>query len=224
MTGAGGTSRWGRQPGDISPPRGLLRDVNADDATMNAKVRATLRADPTMRRLVERYGRVTVAPASDPFRRLIRSIVSQQVSTASAEAIRGRLFEEFRITPAGIEAADPDALRAVGLSRQKVEYVKAVAAAHRDGRIDRDRFAEMDNAAVAEALTDVRGVGPWTAKMYLLFCLGREDVFPVEDLGIRNAMQELYGTEMDRSAMMEHAEQWAPYRSYASRYLWQTQD
>lgn len=198
--------------------------IDTKPSTMKDEVRAVLREDPTMAALLDRHGPVAIEPAPDPFRRLLRSITSQQVSTASARAIRSRLFERFDVTPATLADAEEAALRDVGLSRQKAEYVRAVARAHVEGRIDRDRFEGMDDEAVMTALTEVRGIGDWTAKMYLMFCLGREDVFPVEDLGIRKGMWEAIDPELTRSAMVDHARRWAPYRSYASRLLWASQD
>jgi DNA-3-methyladenine glycosylase II len=139
--------------------------------------------------------------------------------------IRERLFDRFEVTPAAMLAADEDALRDVGLSGQKISYVRNVAEAFEADDLSREGMAHLSDEEVLARLTEIRGVGDWTAKMYLLFVLGREDVFPVEDLGIRKAMTELYGIdEGDRAAMVERAEAWRPYRSLASRYLWRAVD
>jgi DNA-3-methyladenine glycosylase II len=172
---------------------------------------------------LESHGELEVEPAEDPFARTVVSVLNQQLSTTAAAAIRDRVFDRFEVTPSGMLAAEAAALRDAGLSRQKVEYVREIARAFEDGRIDPDRYAGMDDAAVIEDLTAVRGVGDWTAKMFLLFVLGREDVFPVEDLGVRRGMEALFG-DLTRAEMVDRAEPWRPYRSYASLYLWRAVD
>ena len=179
-----------------------------------------LRSDPVMAELLDEHGPVELAPADDTFQRFVVSILRQQVSMASASAIRERVFDRFEVAPRPILDAEEAALKDAGLSRQKVEYVRNVAAAYVEHDYDRAHFAGMDDDAVVDELTAIRGVGDWTAKMFLLFCLGREDVFPVEDLGIRKSMRALYDEEMSREAMVDHAERWRPYRSYASLCLW----
>jgi DNA-3-methyladenine glycosylase II len=183
-----------------------------------------LREDPALAPLVEEHGPITVEAHPEPFKRLVTSIVNQQLSSQSAAAIRGRLAERFELTPEALLAADEAALRETGLSGSKVAYVRSVAEAFRDGRIHPHRFDGVADGEVIDALTEVRGVGDWTAKMYLMFVLGREDVFPVEDLGIRRGMEALFGDDVDRAWMVERATAWAPYRTYASRYLWRAVD
>lgn len=179
-----------------------------------------LRSDPDLAPLVEAHGPLELEPADDPFRRLVVSLTRQQVSMAAADAIEKRLFDAVEVTPGGLLAADESTLRDAGLSRQKTEYVRAVARAWREREYDRAFFEGMDDDAVTAELTDIHGVGTWTAKMFLLFALGREDVFPVEDLGVRRGMEQVYERELTRAEMRERAEAWRPYRSYASRYLW----
>jgi len=187
---------------------------------MSESAAAQLRADPALAPVVEEYGVLALEPAEDTFRRLLVSLLRQQVSTEAAAAIRERLFDAIDVTPAGVLAAADEELRACGLSAAKAEYAKAIAAAYEERGYDRAFFAEMDDDAVVAELTDIRGVGPWTAKMFLLFCLGRPDVFPVEDLGIRRGMELVCDEELTRAGMRERATRWAPYRSYASLYLW----
>jgi DNA-3-methyladenine glycosylase II len=175
--------------------------------------------DPQLRPLIDEYGELALEPADDPYRRLVESIVNQQLSTQSAAAIKERLFGTFDITPEAMLAADPDEKQAVGLSQQKTAYVKSAAEQFIDGELTRDTFAAMSDDDVIDELTEIHGIGVWTAKVFCIFVLGREDVFPVEDLGIRNGMQELYGIT-NRQDMVETAENWRPYRSIASRYLW----
>jgi DNA-3-methyladenine glycosylase II len=187
---------------------------------MTADAVATLRDDPDLRPLIERHGTLTVDPADDFFARFVVSIVRQQISMASAEATRERLFDAVEITPRGVLAADEAVLSDAGLSRQKVRYVRNVAEVFLDRGYTRETFVGVPDDAVIDELTDITGVGTWTAKMQLLFSLGRPDVFPVEDLGIREGMRTLYG-DVDRGTMVETATRWRPYRSYASLYLWQ---
>jgi DNA-3-methyladenine glycosylase II len=187
---------------------------------MTADPISYLQTDERIAPLIDEHGQLSLEPADDPFERLVVSIVRQQVSMASAEAIRERLFDAFEITPAALATADEAALKDVGLSGQKAEYVRHVGQAFQEHGYDRAYFADVPDEAVVEELTTIRGIGTWTGKMFLLFCLGREDVFPVEDLGIRNAMEVLYDADLTRAEMNERATAWAPYRSYASLYLW----
>jgi DNA-3-methyladenine glycosylase II len=179
-----------------------------------------LRQDPDLAPLVESHGELELDPAEDTFERLVTSVVNQQVSTASGAAIRERLFDTFDVSPASIAAADADALQDVGLSHQKASYVQNIADAYLEHGYDREYFADLSDDAVHDELTEITGVGAWTADMFLMFGLGREDVFPVGDLGIRRGMQALYGEDTTRAEMRDLATDWRPYRSYASLYLW----
>lgn len=187
---------------------------------MSADAVTHLRTDSDLAPLIEEHGPLSLEPADDPFRRLVVSLTRQQVSMAAATAIEERLFDAVDVSPDGLLAAEESTLRDAGLSRQKTEYVRAVARAWRERGYDRGFFEGMDDEAVTAELTGVHGVGTWTAKMFLLFALGRPDVFPVEDLGVRRGMAEVCGQEMSREEMRERAAAWRPYRSYASRYLW----
>ncbi|MFB6295945.1 MAG: DNA-3-methyladenine glycosylase [Halobacteriales archaeon] len=182
-----------------------------------------IRTDPVLSGLIEEHGELELVPADDIFARFVTSIVRQQLSMESASAIRERLFERFEVSPRELRAADVEALQSVGLSESKATYVRTAATAFDERGYSRGSFDGMDDEAVIEELTGIRGVGPWTAKMFLLFCLAREDVFPIEDLGIRKGMADLYGIE-DRPAMVDRAENWRPHRSYASLYLWRATD
>jgi DNA-3-methyladenine glycosylase II len=182
-----------------------------------------LRDDKQLAALIDQHGYLVLRAAPDPFRRLVKAIARQQVSMASAAATWERLTDAVDVTPAAMRAADPAVLQDVGLSEAKGEYVKATADAFEERGWSRETFAEMSDEGVIEELTEIRGIGPWTAKMFLQFGLGREDVFPVEDLGIRNAMETRYGIE-SRTAMVERAAEWAPYRSIGSLYLWRAGD
>ncbi|MFB6160733.1 MAG: DNA-3-methyladenine glycosylase [Haloferacaceae archaeon] len=192
------------------------------DADAGADPAAALRTDPTMAALVDHFGPRPVEPADDGFRRLVVTVVNQSVSTAAARAVRERLFDAVdEVTPESVLAADREALADAGLGERKAEYVQNAARAWRDGDVSRAALADAPAEEVRERVTGVRGLGDWSADMYRLFVLGREDVFPVGDLAVRRAMTDLYGyADDERDAMVEHAERWRPRRSHATRYLW----
>jgi len=193
-------------------------DVSTDDP------HAALRDDEYLGPLVAEHGELTVEPADDFFARFVTSILRQQVSMASAAATRERLFDAVEVTPEGILAADEASLRDAGLSRQKTRYVRNVAAAFRDG-LSRASLAELDDDAARERLTEITGVGEWTANMQLIFSLGRADVFPVGDLGVRKGMARLFDLDVeDRAEMAARAERWRPYRTYATLYCWRIEE
>ncbi len=179
-----------------------------------------------MATLIDRHGRLSIEPAADEFARLCTSIVNQQLSTASAAAIRERFVDVLggEPTPDRVLASDEAALREAGLSGTKVEYLRAAADAFRDGDRDltREGLAGESDEAVVAALTEIRGVGEWTARMYLIFALGREDVLPLGDLAVRKGIERVYndGAELTRAEMREIAAAWRPYRSYGTRYIW----
>ncbi|TKX83322.1 DNA-3-methyladenine glycosylase 2 family protein, partial [Halorubrum sp. SS5] len=141
---------------------------------------------------------------------------------ASAAAIHERFVDALGgdPTPARVLAADEAALREAGLSATKVEYLRNVANAFRDGGRDltREGLADLSDAAVVDRLTEIRGVGEWTARMYLIFALGREDVLPLGDLAVRKGIERIYndGEELSRAEMREIGEAWRPYRSYGT--------
>lgn len=184
---------------------------------------SVLREDAVMAELIDRHDPY-VERDWDEFERLCISIINQQLSTASAMAVRERVFELFRdeVTPEAVLEAEDEALLAAGLSRSKVEYMRNAARAFRKNDFTRDGLADHSNEEVTDALTDIKGIGPWTARMFLLFVLERPDVLPLGDLAIRRAIEALYGDgeEMTRAEMREVAEPWRPYRSVATRYLW----
>ena len=184
----------------------------------------TLASDSDIGPLVAAHGELTLDPADDLFRRLVVSICRQQVSMASAAATSDRLFDAVEMTPTGVLAADDAVLKDAGLSRQKTRYVNEVAAAFEEHGYSVDYFADMSDDAVRAELTAITGVGEWTANMQLLFSLGREDVFPVGDLGVRKGFSNVVGEGYGRSEMVEYAKRWAPYRSYATLYLWRAEE
>jgi DNA-3-methyladenine glycosylase II len=183
-----------------------------------------------MRRLIDEHGPLSIEDIlarrpSEPYAALLRAIVGQQLSTRSAEAIFGRLVAKFDgrgPTPRELIEMDPEELRSVGLSHAKVAYLRDLAERVEDGELQLDLLKQLTDEEVSSQLTAVKGVGQWTTDMFLMFNLGRPDVFPVGDLGIRNAMKRLYDlpekpTPADYARI---AEPWRPHRSLASLYLW----
>lgn len=144
---------------------------------------------------------------------------------ASAAATRERLFEAVEPTPESVLAAEPERLREAGLSRQKTRYVRELARTFREEDYEKAALADLEDEAIRDRLTAVTGVGEWTANMQLLFTFGREDVFPVGDLGVREGMATLFDVDReDREWMVEAARRWAPYRSYATLYCWRVEE
>jgi DNA-3-methyladenine glycosylase II len=193
-------------------------------------------ADPVLAGLIERFGGAAEVRAArgrrpgDAYGALVRAIVGQQLSTKAARSIFARLVEHFgghTPTPRELLDAEPEEMRAAaGLSRAKVSFLRDLAEHVKDGELDLDQLAELPDEEVIEQLVAIKGLGPWTVHMFLIFHLGRPDVLPVGDLGVRRAVQLLYGLdEPPAPAELERmAEPWRPYRSLASLYLWRSLD
>jgi len=165
----------------------------------------------------------------DAYGTLVRSITGQQLSTKAAATIYGRLTQHYggrTPTPQEILDTSPQELRALGLSNAKAAYLRDLAEHIVDGELPIDELAAMPDAKVAEALIAIKGLGRWTVDMFLMFHLGRPDVLPVGDLGIRKAMQIHYGLEdlPSPSEMERIADAWRPHRTLASLYLWESLD
>jgi DNA-3-methyladenine glycosylase II len=193
-------------------------------------------SDSTMAALIERLGEIDIATRlrrrseerpADAYGALLRAIVGQQLSTKAARTIYGRVLELFDgVTPSPEQllAADEADLRAAGLSGRKVEYVRDLASHVLAGELELDRLDRLSDEEVIEEIVAVRGLGVWTAEMFLLFHLERPDVLSGGDLGIRKAVQIEYGlAEMPPPArVLEIGEPWRPHRSLASLYLWES--
>jgi DNA-3-methyladenine glycosylase II len=203
--------------------------------TASPKAVAALReADPVMAALVERNTAVVRSDLKrerpgDAYGTLIRSIVGQQLSTKAAATIYGRvleLFGEHTPTPKQLLKVDPEKLRAAGLSHAKVAYLRDLAEHVEDGALELERLPDLPDEEVAAQLTAIKGLGQWTADMFLMFHLGRPDILPVGDQGIRRAIQVEYGLRKlpDAKRMQKIAKPWRPYRTLASLYLWSSLD
>jgi len=191
--------------------------------------RALMRRDPVLAEAIRRIGPCGMADRQrkDHLSALVGAIVSQQLSTKAAATIYGRLvalFPDAQLDAAAIALVDDAALRGVGLSSQKVGYLRDLSARLADGRLQLDELETLPDEQVIERLTSVKGFGRWTAEMFLMFRLHRPDVLPAGDLGIVNAVHRLYRLRKrpDAKRILKIGEAWRPYRSVASWYLWQT--
>jgi DNA-3-methyladenine glycosylase II len=222
----------------IDVPQAIMPDLKtanqsprADAAAGQRAVRRAIRhlsaVDTRLGGLIARIGPYEPAITRDPFVALIGSIIHQQVSMSAGAAIRGRLravCPRRRLTPAAILALNGSELRAVGLSRQKAAYVRNIAAAFASQALTRSGLRHMRDEDVITATTLIKGVGRWTAEMLLIFCLERPDVWPVDDFGLRKAVQTFAQLpELPTpAAIRDLADPWRPYRTYATWYLWRS--
>jgi len=195
--------------------------------TKHPAVAHLVAADERLAGIIRHVGPFRMQTTPDPYFALLVSIIHQQLSMKAAKTIRERvqaLCPRRRITPGAIQALPTSALRAAGLSERKVEYVRDLTSRFVNRQITPARLRRMNDEAVIETVTEVRGIGRWTAEMLLLFCLERPDVWPVDDLGLRKAAQRLTGARRPLTDKRLHklAEPWRPYRSAATWYLWRS--
>jgi DNA-3-methyladenine glycosylase II len=191
--------------------------------------RLLIRRDPILAPVIRKYHDRSLldTPPIDPFSALVRTIVSQQLSTKAAATIHRRLIALMPggvATPHALNALTDIQLREVGLSRQKSAYLRDLAAKAESGELPLDRLATMTDEEVIEAITKVKGLGRWSAEMFLMFRLRRPDILPVDDLGIVNAIHRLYGLRKRPTAdrIRRIGEVWRPYRTVACWYLWRS--
>lgn len=189
--------------------------------------RALGRADPIMKGLIAAFPDSVLSTRGQPFVTLVRSIVGQQISVRAADAVWNRLVLAVpELAPDDILQTDPTILRAVGLSTRKVEYVRHLAERFSAGQIQPDQWHAMSDAEIIRELVLTRGIGVWTAEMLLIFNLQRCDVFPVDDIGLQNAVALHYceGLRPGKAELRAIGERWAPWRSVATWYLWRSLD
>lgn len=187
------------------------------------------RKDKRLARIADRVGYLKIPLHEDYYEALIRSIISQQISWSAANAILKKfeaLYGGKLPTPAQFLRTRERKVRSAGISPQKYSYIKDLAQKIEDGRVELAKFEKMADDDIVDELDDVRGIGRWTAEMFLIFSLGRTDVWPVDDLGIRHAVMSVYSLkkEPDRIEMVQMGEKWRPYRSIAALYLWHSHD
>jgi DNA-3-methyladenine glycosylase II len=191
--------------------------------------------DRVMRKLVADHGHARLYTRGDAFTTLARSIVGQQVSVASAQAVWNRLLGLFEVESEDARGplkvrdllrVEPDVLRKVGLSARKVDYLRDLAGHFDNGQVHVGDWQKMDDEAIIEELTDIRGIGRWTAEMFLIFHLLRPNVLPLDDVGLIKGISQNYfsGEPVSRAEARDVAEAWAPYRTVGTWYLWRSLD
>jgi DNA-3-methyladenine glycosylase II len=202
-----------------------------DDKVAKAAAEHLAKYDGKLAPVIRQHGLCTIRPHENYYQELVDSIISQQLSVKAAAAIEQRFRDMFGghfPAPKEILTKTPDELRAIGFSYAKARYVQDLAQKVLDDEVKFDRFDEMTNEEVTAELVPVKGIGEWTAHMFLMFCMGRSDVLPVGDLGIKNGMRALYGfAEIPTTEQMTGVAEkysWHPYESIASWYVWQSLD
>ena len=191
--------------------------------TFNKALTILARRDPDLRNIIARFGNPPIWRRPGGFETLVLLILEQQVSLASARAAFERLAAAAgEITPENVLRLPDEALRGAGVSRQKTRYVRHLSDCVLDRTLRIDRLGRMDDDAVREHLTQVKGIGAWTAEVYLLMCLMRPDVWPAGDIALQAAAHDIKGldTRPDPEQLTEIGEQWRPWRSVAARVLW----
>jgi DNA-3-methyladenine glycosylase II len=196
------------------------------DYWLRAK-RALARRDPVMARIMREHPKVFLARRGEPFLTLARAIVGQQISVKAAQSVWDRLVACVGdVTPQGVLLKERKLLRACGLSDRKTEYIADLAQHFADGAIHEHRWPQMPDEEIIAELVAVRGIGRWTAEMFLIFNLLRPDVFPLDDLGLQKGIRVSYfkGRKVSLRTMKRLGETWRPWRSVATWYLWRSLD
>ena len=180
-----------------------------------------------MKKLIKTYPKAQLRTRGDPFQTLARAIVGQQISVKAAQSVWNKTVVVVgKITPKNMLAVTPDALRSAGNSRQKIAYMQDLAAHFADGRIKPRRWHSMAEDDVIGELVEVKGIGRWTAEMFLIFYLMRPNVFPVDDIGLIRAIERHFhdGDRLTKAEVLAYAERWAPWNTVATWYLWRSLD
>ena len=200
--------------------------VNMNQSTLKDAETALIALDPLLGALISRQKVAPLAVPTDYFIALCRSIIGQQVSTAAASAIFGRFQTATDSQPKKVLALDENRVKEIGLSRQKLSYLQDLAGHFYKNSAVYDHLGDQANEQVIDELTAIKGIGEWTAQMFLIFTLHRPDVFAPKDGGLQRAMQNLYGWETIPPAkeLEALAFKWSPYRSVASLHLWHSLD
>jgi len=189
--------------------------------------RTLARRDPIMGRIMREHPKVFLARRGEPFLTLARAIVGQQISVKAAQSVWDRLVICVgEVAPQTVLAKDRKLLRACGLSDRKTEYIADLAQHFADGAIHVHRWPQMSDEEIIAELVEVRGIGRWTAEMFLIFSLLRPDVFPLDDLGLQKGIRLAYykGRKVSVRTMARLGETWRPWRSVATWYLWRSLD
>ena len=183
------------------------------------------KTDTLMADLINQYPETILSSRRDPFYTLLRAIIGQQISVKSADSMWSRLenFNNFNFSPEFFLKADSEELRSLGLSRQKVDYIKNISSYFYDKQINDDYFKNKSSSEISAELIKIKGVGTWTIEMFLIFYALEPDIFPVKDIGVINTMKKLYGfSSLDE--ILKHSERWRPWSTVAVWYIWRSLD
>jgi DNA-3-methyladenine glycosylase II len=217
-------------PAAPSPPGGAAGSASTP-AYWDDACRHLSRRDRVLRKLIPRFGDARLQSRGDAFTTLARSIVGQQISVRAAQSVWDRFAARVggrptRLQPDAVREVPVSQLREAGLSARKVEYLLDLAAHFVDGRVHVAQWAAMDDEAIIDELVAIRGIGRWTAEMFLIFHLMRPDVLPVDDLGLLKGISVNYfsGEPVSRAEAREVGEAWSPFRSVATWYIWRSLD
>jgi DNA-3-methyladenine glycosylase II len=187
-----------------------------------------MKQDRILKKLIPKYGSGFLVTRGDAFNTLARSIVGQQISVAAAQTVWNRvlLAAKKKVNPKNILALSVEELRAAGLSGRKVEYIRDLADHFHSGRLHASQWKDMDDESVIKELSDIRGIGRWTAEMFLIFNLVRPNILPLDDVGLIKAISLNYfsGEPVSRHEAREVAANWAPWRTVATWYMWRSID
>lgn len=190
---------------------------------MQDALRTLSEKDPILGKFIAVIGELELRKRDDHYRSLVSSIIGQQLSVKAAATIFGRFVELTKgdITPGKVLPIADEDLRGIGISFSKINYIKDLSQKVLDSELDLNKLDELNNEAVIAALTSVKGIGKWTAEMFLIFSLGRENVLSLLDVGLQRGAKWLYNGEDGKKLLQEKGANWAPYQSIASLYLWE---
>ena len=199
------------------------------ERTFRLGVNHISRVDPKLRQLVKKHGPIEFTTGDDPFESLVEAIISQQLNGRAARMIFGKLKALLHtdiIDAPSLHKVSASRLRKVGVSPQKIRYLRDLSSRVVRGKLNLENLKNMPDDEVIQILDEVKGIGPWTAHMFLLFTLGRPDVLPVDDLGIQTSIRKVYSLRQlpDGKRIQKIAKNWHPYCSVASLYLWHSKD
>ncbi|MBK6853413.1 MAG: DNA-3-methyladenine glycosylase 2 family protein [Burkholderiales bacterium] len=213
-------------PGLVAPPVLLVTPAYWDEACKHLTKR-----DRVLKKLIPRFGEARLQSRGDAFTTLARSIVGQQISVKAAQSVWLRFMALFdnnlhSLVPGSVLALEIEAMRGAGLSARKVEYLRDLAKHFADAAVHEAAWSDMDDEAIIDELVAIRGIGRWTAEMFLIFHLMRPNVMPLDDVGLIKGISLNYfsGEPVSRAEAREVGEAWSPYRSVATWYLWRSLD
>jgi DNA-3-methyladenine glycosylase II len=195
--------------------------------TSNQKINELLKKDPSLKQLFLLKEEIVFNLNDDYFDSLVQTIISQQLSTRVADVIYKRLINLFdgNITIHSINNKTDEEYKSIGLSHQKIKYLRSLSNALIDKKVDLNNLEHLTNQEIIDMLIQIKGIGIWSAQMFLMFSLGREDVFSILDLGLRNAVKKYYNNfNLSNEEIIKMSEKWSPYRSIVSHYLWHAWD